>query len=343
VSAGLALSLAETGARGATARALAGVVGTTGLSRAELERGGDALVAGATGRRDVELGIATAIWVDSGARLAPSFAKSANAWRATAATLRLTSPDALATINRWADSATHHRIKGILEQPLGDGVTMFLANAVYFKGRWLHPFEREATRPRDFTLAGGGRIRVPTMELTDFVGYRRERNFQIARLPYRMGKTAMYLILPDSGVSPAALEHGFATSGWPAAPTDADARRVHVALPKVHVEMTTDLQRPIAARGGGIAFDCDRADFGDLAIDRRNGAPLPLCIGSAVQRVYLDVDEAGTEAAAVTGLEVTVTSVPPRPVELIVDRPFLFVLRDEQSGADLFVGHIARP
>ena len=92
------------------------------------------------------------------------------------------------------------------------------------------------------------------------------------------------------------------------------------------------------------AFDCDYADFYGIARERVGGLPAPLCIAKASQSVYLDVDEEGTEAAAVTGLpEVTVVSLPPPPIQFIVDRPFLFLLRDEQTGADLFVGTIRRP
>jgi len=344
VSAGLALSLALLGARGSTAAALASVLGTAGLDRPTLERRGGALLAAARGRTDVQLEIASAIWVDSAARLAPGFAASAAMWQATVGTLRLAAPAAIVPINRWADSVTHGKIPSILVEPLPDTTVLFLANAVYFKGRWLDPFEKSATRPRDFTLGSGRRVRVPAMEQRGSFAYRREPGYQVVRLPYRGGRTALYVILPDSGVALGALERQFAARGWPGLLVARDKRDVHLVLPKLHVELALDLKPLLDTLGAGIALDCRRADFRDLAVASASNEVLSLCVGRAVQRVYLEVDEEGTEAAAVTGLAMMgFTAVPPPPLDFIVDRPFLFVLRDEQSGADLFVGSIRRP
>lgn len=119
---------------------------------------------------------------------------------------------------------------------------------------------------------------------------------------------------------------------------------MHVVLPRFHSEVTTDLGDPLVTLGLRIAFDCDSADFGGMARATVASRPMPLCIGKAMQKAYIDVDEEGTEAAAVTGIGMlTASSLPPPPIEFIVDRPFLFVLRDEMTGADLFVGRIARP
>lgn len=109
-------------------------------------------------------------------------------------------------------------------------------------------------------------------------------------------------------------------------------------------ELTIDLGNPLETLGLRIAFDCNSADFGGMARATVASQPIPFCIGKAMQKTYIDVDEEGTEAAAVTGLMmVTVTSAPPPPIQFIVNRPFLFVLRDEMTGTDLFVGRVARP
>jgi serpin B len=344
VSAGLALSLAFLGARTSTETALARALGMEGRDRASVERGGAALLAAARGRTDVRLEIANALWVDSGARLTPGFAASAGMWRAAVGTLRLASPRAIDPINRWGDSVTHGKISRILGEPLPDSIVMFLANAVYFKGKWLDPFEKRVTSPHAFTIGSGRRITVPAMERTGWLGYRREPGYQMVRLPYRAGGAAMYVILPDSGTALGALERRFAERGWPSSLVERDKRDVHLILPRLHVEQTLGLVPLLDSLGAGVALDCKRADFQDLAVRRASGMPLTLCIGQAAQTVYLDVDEEGTEAAAVTGIGVVgTTSVPPPPLEFIVDRPFLFVLRDEHSGAELFVGSIRKP
>jgi serine protease inhibitor len=342
VSAGLALSLASLGARGSTAGALAHVLGTDRLSRAELIQRGSALITASSNRRDVELAIANAVWTDSAAMLTEAFRKSATAWHARHASLRLHSPHALSLINGWADSATHGKIKRILDTPLPDTTRLFIANAVYFKGKWLNSFDRAATKPHDFTTGSGRKIRVPAMQRTGTIAFRRDNGYQMVRLPYKGDRTAMYVILPDSGgVGP--LLSRFARQGWPASLTARDNRRVHLVLPRLHVEHTLDLQPVLNGIGAGIAFDCDRADFRDLATDNHGNAMAKLCIGKASQSVYLDVDEEGTEAAAVTGLGMVTTTAVQLPVEFVVDRPFIMVLRDDTTGADLFAGSIVHP
>ena len=141
------------------------------------------------------------------------------------------------------------------------------------------------------------------------------------------------------------LVQQFAAKGWPTELAKGAERDVRLVLPKFHVEASVDLRKPLETLGGAIAFDPRRADFRGLAVARSNGAPplLLLCIDEAGQKVYIDVSEEGTEAAAVTGMTVVVSSAPPPPVNFGVDRPFLFVLRDEESGNDLFVGRIGRP
>lgn len=342
-SAGFTLSLASLGARGATADALATVLGEPKIDRQALVQRGENAAAHLIERSDVQLEIANAIWVDSAARLSSAFAESADRWKATVSTVPLSSNEAVRTINRWADRATHGRIRSILDEPPDPSTRLMLTNAVYFKGKWAVAFDEGATRPRDFTLASGRRIRVPAMERTGVYAYGRRTGFQIVRLPYEGGRAAMYIILPDSGVGVRTLVKRFAASGWPTSPDTSAERDIHLVLPKFHVEQSLNLRPSLEALGGGIAFDCDRADFRDLAVARASGGPLSLCIGRAMQKVYIDVGEQGTEAAAVTGMTVVVTAAPPPPLDFIVDRPFLFVLRDEWSGSDLFVGVIGWP
>jgi len=344
VSAGLALSLARFGARGATAAALDQALGMLTLDQQTIERRGADVMSYLSGRTDVTLELANAIWVDTAAVPTPAFRASTNRWRATMAVLPLATPQAVKAINHWADSVTHGKIATIVDKPFPDTARLFLANAVYFKGKWLDPFDKSATRPGEFTLPSGKRIVVPRMSREGYIGYRRDSGYQSVRLPYRTGKVAMYIVLPDSGVSFDAVTRRLAAGHWTPSTALIDGRPVHVVLPRFHSEITMDLGDPLVALGLRIAFDCDSADFSGMARPAVPSQLMPLCIGTAIQKTYIDVDEEGTEAAAVTGIGmVTVTSAPPPPIEFIVDRPFLFVLRDEMTGTDLFVGRIARP
>ena len=338
-SAALALALASEGARGATATAILGTLGIHNWSAAERLRRITETRRQFEGRRDVELSLSSAVWADVGVAVAPEFRRTAEtSYRALVRSMPLATTAAAAAVNHWADSVTFGRIKTIQSGPFDALTRIFLANAVYFNGAWLDKFDATSTRPRPFAVGGGGAQRVATMEQTREFGYVRGPGYQIARLPYRAGKTAMYVVLPDRGVTRGQLLAALAAA-WPSTAAFSPTL-LHLQLPRMHVEQSVDLPAILEAVGLGIAFDAAHADFSGLG--RITRGPGNLAIGEATQKVFLDVNEEGTEAAAVTSMEMVVTSLP-RVTPFIVDRPFLFILRDESTGADLFVGWIARP
>ncbi|HEY4130025.1 MAG TPA: serpin family protein, partial [Gemmatimonadaceae bacterium] len=344
VSAAFALSIPLLGARGATAREISTTVGVQDLDSAARQRRTAAAMTSGNGRRDVELSIANALWVDTLVRLVPSFGDAIAVYHASIRALPLSAPSTVDAINAWADSASHGKITKILKEPFADTTRLFIANAVYFKAKWLDHFEKSESRRRDFRLSPGQVVQVDAMERTSYIGYRRRDGYQMIRLPYRGGRYAMYLVLPDSSRPIDAVEQEFAQHGWPSSLHSADFRQVHHVIPRLHVAESYDLAPALKSLGIRLAFDCDRANFSGIAIDNGRGDRVPLCITRATQTVYLDVDEEGTEAAAVTGLtEATITSLGPPPIQFIIDRPFLFAIRDELTGADLFAGVIARP
>lgn len=337
-SAAFALSMPLLGASGATADEITRMLGVNGIDGPTLrQRTARAMIAG-TGRSDVQLETANAIWVDTCVHLKPAFVDAVASYRASVRTEALAAQKTVSVINAWADSVTHGRINQILNERLPDTTRLFIANAVYFKGKWLDQFDKAATRPRDFRVAPGNVIRVHGMERTGPIGFRRADRYQMIRLPYRGGRFAMYVVLPDSGVDAGAIEQEFAAHRMPVSLVQRDFREVHVVLPRLHVEQSHDLRPALKSLGMRRAFDCDEADFQGISDVE------PLCIAKATQFVYLSVDEEGTEAAAITGLSmVTLTALGPPPTQFIVDRPFLLLLRDEQTGADLFVSTIRHP
>jgi serine protease inhibitor len=264
----------------------------------------------------------------------------------------------VATLNHWADSVTAGLIREIRRDPFDTSTEVVLTNAVYFKGLWLDAFKDSLTRDRAFTSASGERTAVPTMERTGALAYRRGPRYQALRIPYRSGLSAMYVVLPDSGLSAATLLDSLTAAGWPLPDPRRDVRDVNLRLPRLHITQETDLRPPLEALGLDIIFDAARADFGGLVVERPDRPPPcpPLSSGlhsgactrhrvsSAQQSVYLDVDEQGTQAAAVTTIEVgIVITATPAPIPFYVDRPFLFALRDERTGTFLFMGYIAAP
>ncbi|MBA3891471.1 MAG: hypothetical protein H0X64_13165, partial [Gemmatimonadaceae bacterium] len=307
--------------------------------------------------------VANALWVDVDEQLQPEFSAWArDAFGATARSVPLDSARALPILNGWADSVTNGRIKQVVATPYDSSVATVLMNAVYMKSVWLAPFEKSATQPRAFTTAGGRRLDVPTMERTATLAYRRGAGYQALRIPYRAGLTSMYVILPDSGTPVRSVLDSLARTGWPVPDPRTESRRIQLRLPRFHVEQQTNLRTPFERLGLGIIFDSSRADFAKLVVPRPDRPPPcppisrraempfePPCtrirVSKATQDVFIDVDEEGTEAAAVTvfAFELVATSMPPEPQRFFVDRPFLFALRDDRTGTLLFVGYVADP
>lgn len=360
LSAGQALAVALGAAKDSTAFAIArgldiGVLGSEGL--ASRSRRFNSAV---RSRRDITLRIANALWVDTSATLQTPFARWAREYySAPVRTLPLRSPLVVSLLNRWADSTTKGAIPKIRDKPFRDSVKVVLTNAVYFKGQWLEPFDSSLTQDRPFTTAAGEHITTPTMDRTAHLGYRRGSGYQVLRIPYTAGLTAMYIVLPDSGFHAPSLVGNLERTGWPVPYSRTESKEVHVRLPRLHIAQATDLRAAFTDLDMGILFDSARADFGGLVVPRPNQPPpcpplssgvhLDACtryrISDASQHVYLDVNERGTVAAAVTTIafEVVTTALAPPPIEFIVDRPFLFALRDERSGTLLFAGYIASP
>lgn len=340
LSAGLAMSMVANGATGST---------RTGIERAlatgmELDalNAANASLAAALRTDDVELAVANSLWARQGVPFLPSFMeRNQQFYRAEVATLDFASPEAARRINEWASRNTHGRITRMVEPPLDGDLIMYLMNAVYFKGRWQDEFRPQATRPRTFH-APGGDVQRPMMSRTGSYGWMQGEGFQAVRLPYRGGRFSMYVLLPDSGQSLAQLRGRLSAEAWRGWMTRFAPRDVMLTMPRYRLNLESRLNQPLAAMGMGEAFDPNAARFGAMLgaeyLARQNAY-----VGEAKQKVFIEVNEEGTEAAAVTGVEMRATSMPPPPLAFTVDRPFVLAIRDDQTGALLFVGQVTDP
>jgi serpin B len=360
LSAGQDLAMLLGGAEDSTARAIRGA-----LELRDVDLGGIAektrrFNESLRSRKDVALSVANALWVDTSASLQRRYQEWASSkFFASVRTVPLTVASVVPLINRWADSTTNGAIHELRKKPFEDSTVLVLLNAVYFKGLWLQPFDAQATKPTPFTTARGERVVTPMMDHTSELMYARRRNYQVARVPYRQGLTALYILLPDTGTTALAVLDELARTGWPVRSPDLHWGDVRMRLPRLHIEQSTDLVDPFKRMGLQIIFDSTQADFGKMfAPNPRRLPPCPpnfkgpmldACtrfrVSEAMQKVFLDVDERGTTAAAVTAIsmEAVPGSVPPPPVNFLVDHPFLLLLRDERSGTFLFVGLIVDP
>jgi serine protease inhibitor len=341
-SASTALQMVCNGAGGRTKAEMAQVLGTTDLQQnainaatLEIQKSLDA--AGT----NIILNIANALWCRKGVSIKPAFiAGNQQFFRATVESLDFDNPQTVDKINGWVTEKTHGKIDSILQGPINPATELFLANAIYFKGKWEEPFDKKATRNRTFHLRGGSQKEVPMMEQSRHFQYRRGTGYQAVRLEYEDSPLGMYIFLPDENSSPEKLLSIMNGDNWQRITkpgfSDHDGT---LQLPKFRIEYGVELIQPLKALGMKQAFDLGTGDFSGISDHR-------LFISDALQKAFVEVNEEGTEAAAATIIAMPASAMemnPPPPFRMIVDRPFLFLIEDQNTGTILFAGIIFDP
>jgi serpin B len=236
-------------------------------------------------------------------------------------------------INGWVDDQTEHRIPELLAPGVLDSATrLTLVNAIYLKAAWQLPFQPEATANGPFHVAGGDSVDVPFMHAILPLPYAAGSGWQAVELPYVGDELALTILLPDDL---AAIRDGLDTQLVRTATDALSQTSVTLSMPKFSIESQLTLNGLLAQLGMPTAFS-DAADFSGITTDEA------LFISDVVHQANIDVDEAGTEAAAATAV-VMAGSAPVAPVAVTLDRPFLFALRDRTTGAILFLGQVTNP
>jgi serpin B len=242
-------------------------------------------------------------------------------------------------INGWVADETEQKIQDLLPEGSIDGATrLVLVNALYFYGSWQHAFDDHATNDATFH-APKADVKAPTMHATLSAPYVEGPGYTMTELGYDGGAIAMTLVLPDAGKL-ADVEAGLSSAwlGQAAKDLASHAAEVELSLPKFKFTWgTTSLAPALKALGMTDAFANPPADFSGMEPKKE------LYISDVLQKAYVGVDEAGTEAAAATAVVMAGSSAPENLKTFDVDRPFLFVLRDTVSGAVLFVGKVLDP
>ncbi len=248
--------------------------------------------------------------------------------------------EAAAQINQWIAENTQQRIQKILTpRDITDVTLLLVANTVYFQGKWEKPFDTKRTAPRKFKLPDGKKTDVEMMngEVTARYGVDTEAGVQIAELPYRGMSKSMVILLPgnreDSLVQLERILDGNKLAAWLAALHVTD---VTVQLPRFSVEGRYELTGPLREMGGRRMFEFGKADFSGISMT-------PLFLEKVLQQTFIKVDESGTEAAAATVVVSGLGGPIPRKPELIVDHPFILLIRDVNTDCILFVGRVLDP
>ena len=242
-------------------------------------------------------------------------------------------------INEWVSQQTKDKIKDLIPRGAITPMTrLVLANAVYFKAAWLYPFEKTATQEANFILKDGNQVSVPMMSLgtPKSLFYAHGSGYQAVELPYAGDKVSMLLLVPDTGKFDT-FEAGLNAAQIEAILKDLNPKMVALKLPKFQFEASFGLVETLSKMGMRDAFDPQLADFSGMDGSHN------LYISSVLHKAFVAVDEEGTEAAAATAVIVGETAMPVMDVELTVDRPFIFLIRDKPSGTVLFVGRVLNP
>ncbi|QCS43920.1 serpin family protein [Natrinema versiforme] len=246
------------------------------------------------------------------------------------------SPDeARREINTWVEERTNDRIEDLLpEDSIEQSTRLVLTNAVYFLAAWKREFDPDATEPAPFTSLDGSETDVEMMHQTADFQYAEIDGHQLVELPYANGDTSMVVVLPAEGEFET-FEADLSVDRLATMLEAGSKTRVDLALPKFGIESKFSLVAIMEQLGMERAFD-SRADFSGMV----EGDNAKLVVDDIVHQSFVDVDEEGTEAAAATAVVVEVTSIPSETVELTVDRPFLFYIRDRPTETPLFVGRV---
>lgn len=339
LSVAMALGMTYNGAAGTTEEAMRTTLELDGMSVAEVNESYRSLIALLRGLDPhVRFQIANSIWYRLGLTVEQPFIDvNRTYFGARVEALDFNAPTAAPTINGWVNEQTHGLIPKIVPDPVPSDLVMFLINAIYFKGDWTQQFDPNLTMPRPFRLPDGSTVNVPTMTHGQEANIRSASrpNATIVDLPYGGEAFSMTIVLPSDTTDVDDLVTVLTAEQWDDWTGSLNPITSEVFLPKFKLTNDLKLNGTLGGLGMGIAFDPARADF------TRMHTPSELFISAVKHKTYVNVNEEGTEAAAVTSVEMGTTSTGPPVIR--IDRPFLFALRENLSGTILFMGVIRHP
>ena len=244
--------------------------------------------------------------------------------------------DSRVCINNWVSDQTEDRIKDLIpKEAITWETVLVLTNAIYFNAAWYSPFDEELTQDGTFHLSEGSQITVPMMSQTEHFRYASGDGYQAVELPYDGNELSMVIFLPEAGrfeEFEASLDAGRVE----AIIDSLSLSYLRLSVPRFKYEWGLGLVDTLAAMGMNDAFNA-AADFSGIDGTRS------LFISDVIHKAFVSVNEAGTEAAAATAVIFSFTGVPLTPTELTLDHPFIFLIRDIETGAILFVGRVLNP
>jgi serpin B len=333
----LALGMLNNGAAGSTSEEIRKTLGYDGVSTGEMN---DYFLKMLIALKNIDpyvtLESANSIWLRQDFRPLPAFIEvNQSKYDAEVRSEDFADPATLRLINAWCSDKTHGMINEILKQISPDAV-MYLINALYFKGAWAEPFDKKETKDDIFTREDGATSTVPMMQKELRLNYVRNDLFQAVEVPYGNEAFSTLFLLPTEGVALSSVVEQLDATAWNDCLANLSGQQVQLGIPRMELEYGITLNSALKKLGIQSVFSDEAADLTGIH------PTAPLAVSLIKQNTALKVNEEGTEAAAVTIVGVDIATAPPpdRPVPFILNRPFLFFIKEKSTGAILFEGLI---
>ncbi|MHC1775257.1 MAG: serpin family protein [Lentimicrobium sp.] len=284
---------------------------------------------------EIQLALANAVWYRQDFQVkSPFLTQLQDAYDARSEALDFSNPAALTIINNWASDNTNGKITKVLERIDADAV-MFLMNALYFKGTWTYQFDKSQTGPYPFKPETGTAVDVEMMKGNFPYKVFSDNNCTAIEMNYGQQNFAMDIVIPNGTLS--SYLEGFTGETWQSVTEGLDAvtspEKLEITIPKFKFDYEKYLNDQLISLGMSDAFDPALADLSGIS-------DAGIYVSFVKQNTYVDMNEEGTEAAAVTTIGIYETSA---PMPVIVDKPFIFAIRERLSNTLLFIGKVEMP
>ena len=341
LSVAMALGMTYNGANGSTQEAMQKTLELSGLTIQEINESYKNLIKLLTQLDPkVQFQIANSIWYRQALTPEEEFINLCKKYFGALVTgLNFSDPNAAKIINGWVDENTNGRIKEIVDDPIDPMLVMFLINAIYFKGTWTYEFDKDKTKDDVFTLPDASKVPCKMMKQEGEFQYFENDVFQAIDLPYGDGDFSMTVFLPKLQTDIDSLIAEFDQENFDYWLSCFSSDSGVIYLPKFKLEYELKLNDVLKALGMEVAFTPGQADFTKMMHGVRVG---DLWIDRVKHKTFVEVNEEGTEAAAVTSVGMMTTALGSE-FWMRVDRPFVFVIRENQSQTILFIGKIVEP
>lgn len=341
LSISVALAMAYNGADGTTKTEMEKTLKLNDLSVDEINGSYQNLIAALQSLdEDVVFELANAIFYAQVFDVKPGFIETnQNFYDAEVNQLDFSSLSAVGTINNWVAQKTHDKIPEIIDQ-LSDDDRMVLLNAIYFNGTWAKEFDDQGTKMRNFTKTDDTGIEVPMMSKEDQLEYASNNLFSSVKIPYGSGQYNMFVFRPANENNSQDIIDELTPDNWENwLESFSMEENVVLTMPRLKFAFEQSLNEALKALGMQKAFSPNLANFSKLSDE-------DVYISSVRHKSFIDVNETGTEAAAVTSITFTTTSTGPGEIQKIyftVDKPFVFAITEKDTGAILFIGEVQNP